>query len=401
MRVFAQFVLCMQFFLVMHNTLYSFNSVKLSFSAPRIVSVKNQYDEILPEYVSLSGFRMLADAIFDDVNGYPGGYSHSEMTPARNMVDVNHIQHRLPIIYVNPHKLSSFLVKMAPKIRSNYVLIMSGDDSNFPDDFTGDPRVNFTRSKIDFEALLADKKISHLFISNYTGGRRDNVTPIPLGIDYHHSKVNGTVFNGIERNFQQTTGKIRSILSHAPVTSKRIKKIYMSGHIRNTSARHKSKGLLDRVQLDALLRGNPLFHFQNEWLPRESSWRSSSKYAFVFSPIGRGFDCHRVWESIALGQIVLVQSSPVDPIFEGLPVIPIKDPSKITIADLDRWLVKFGNASHNTDYLDKISMSYWQKKVFEKAAFANSNQKPRIKRIWNNWLDRGGMVKFVGIKLSA
>jgi len=71
-------------------------------------------------------------------------------------------------------------------------------------------------------------------------------------------------------------------------------------------------------------------------------WRARGEYAFVLSPHGVGLDCHRTWEALALGHIVLVPSSPLDSLYAGLPVIPIRDWNEIAPQQLNAW------SSHNS-----------------------------------------------------
>ncbi len=55
------------------------------------------------------------------------------------------------------------------------------------------------------------------------------------------------------------------------------------------------------------------------------SWRTQSRFAFVASPLGTGWDCHRTWEALVLGCIPIVSRSPMARLFEGLPVIVVSD----------------------------------------------------------------------------
>ena len=52
---------------------------------------------------------------------------------------------------------------------------------------------------------------------------------------------------------------------------------------------------------------------------------------YAHSPPGHGLDCHRTWEALSLGCIVLVQASPLDGLFAHwqLPVV--------SLAGLDAW----------------------------------------------------------------
>jgi hypothetical protein len=48
-----------------------------------------------------------------------------------------------------------------------------------------------------------------------------------------------------------------------------------------------------------------------------------SSYKFCVSPPGRGVDTHRTWEALMVGTIPIMLSTPLDPLFEKLPVIII------------------------------------------------------------------------------
>lgn len=52
--------------------------------------------------------------------------------------------------------------------------------------------------------------------------------------------------------------------------------------------------------------------------------------AFVFSPPGNGFDCHRSYEALYMGSVPIVMSSAVDDMFDGLPVWLVSDYSEVT-----------------------------------------------------------------------
>jgi hypothetical protein len=73
-------------------------------------------------------------------------------------------------------------------------------------------------------------------------------------------------------------------------------------------------------------------------LPRREMWRRRGQYAAVLSPHGGGLDCHRTWEALALGHLVVVPSSSLDPLFEGLPVVAVESWREVTAEALARWL---------------------------------------------------------------
>ena len=366
------------------------NAIEWYLRSPSIGNIKNnRYRESLPYYVSTVGFRMIADSIFDDPSIHPGGYdSRFENTLARIKSSVNHIQDRHPIIYVNPRKLSEFLVDMAPKISQSYILILHNDDYSVPDDYSLMNKNE--RVRVDMNRLLADKNIKHFFISNYVGLPQHNITAIPLGVDFHAS-VSRPGYLGIKvgQSPYEQSEQLRVMGMQSPNTVLRSRKVLMNSHFSNTSKRHRTRGLLDRHQIAEILRKNPLVVFQEKKLSRHDTWKLATKYAFVYSPVGNGFDCHRVWESLALGQIVLVQSSPLDHLFKGLPVVPIKDLNEINEKNLTRWLSKFGDIRKNSLYQNPLTFKYWEDKILEQAKLttaskSNSNILKRIQKFFDN-----------------
>jgi hypothetical protein len=62
-------------------------------------------------------------------------------------------------------------------------------------------------------------------------------------------------------------------------------------------------------------------------------YRTLKRCTYAICPPGRGIDTHRVYECIYLGVIPIVRSSPLDPLYSGMPV-------KIVVqwADLIPWL---------------------------------------------------------------
>lgn len=96
-------------------------------------------------------------------------------------------------------------------------------------------------------------------------------------------------------------------------------------------------------------------------------WKLKGEYAFCVSPHGYGLDSHRAWEGLVLGNIVIMKASSLDPMFEGLPVVIVKDWSEVNERNLDLWLEKYKDAFTNPAYRDKLTHAYWMNKI-KKAA---------------------------------
>ena len=81
---------------------------------------------------------------------------------------------------------------------------------------------------------------------------------------------------------------------------------------------------------------------------------------FVFSPPGNGLDCHRHWECLLAGAIPIVQSSLLNELFDGLPVMIVNDPSEITYHKLYEFLSNYKTKNYNNE---KKYSTYWVNKI--------------------------------------
>merc|ERR1719411_1871226 len=95
---------------------------------------------------------------------------------------------------------------------------------------------------------------------------------------------------------------------------------------------------------------------------RSYLWETMIEFAFIISPQGIGPDCHRTWEGLLLGMIVLVLKwgSPFDRMYEGLPVVRLRNWTEITAENLRRW-----QATHVNDFdpagplHSRLTHKYW------------------------------------------
>ncbi len=95
-------------------------------------------------------------------------------------------------------------------------------------------------------------------------------------------------------------------------------------------------------------------------LPREETWNNQIQYSFVISPHGNGYDCHRTWEALILGCIVIVKKSGIDELYSDLPVLIINDWSDINLELLESTINIFKCKVFN---YDKLLLKYWVDKI--------------------------------------
>lgn len=87
-----------------------------------------------------------------------------------------------------------------------------------------------------------------------------------------------------------------------------------------------------------------------------------SQSVFVASPPGNGLDCHRTWEALLMGCYPIVKSSTLDPLFEHLPVVIVKDWRDATESLLHKKKREFSNKQWPRE---KLYAPYWFQQVLE------------------------------------
>lgn len=86
-----------------------------------------------------------------------------------------------------------------------------------------------------------------------------------------------------------------------------------------------------------------------------------SQHKFCISPPGNGVDCHRIWESIYVGCIPIVEKNDIlYNYFNTLPILWIKDYSIITTDYLNNEYNRIKNTNFN---LEKSTLKYWIDKI--------------------------------------
>lgn len=91
-----------------------------------------------------------------------------------------------------------------------------------------------------------------------------------------------------------------------------------------------------------------------------TSWdqymEAMSNYKFVVSPRGYGLDSYRTWEALLVGSIPIVKSSPLNPLYENLPILVISDWSDVNENFLQ---AKYKEIISKKYDLEKLYCEYW------------------------------------------
>ena len=149
---------------------------------------------------------------------------------------------------------------------------------------------------------------------------------------------------------------LRSIIQKSKPFWERQPKCYANFHFLMTT-----KHGYDRI--DAFNNINKeLVYYEPNKIIRLKTWNIQKDYAFVISPHGGGFDCHRTWEALALGCIPIVKTSKIDILYDELPVLIVNNWSDITQELLQNTIELYKTRKYN---YDKLTLEFWKNKIQE------------------------------------
>ena len=87
------------------------------------------------------------------------------------------------------------------------------------------------------------------------------------------------------------------------------------------------------------------------------------KNRFVISPAGNGLDTHATWEALMAGCIPIVPKSPLDPLFEDLPVWLVESWSEVTDESVTKMSGRFRQRKKFN--WAKLFVPWWREKIHE------------------------------------
>jgi len=262
------------------------------------------------------------------------------------------------IIWINPDMVRNFFYSKLQIIKQPFVLVICDGDNTFPHE------VGLSSSELN--SLVSDPKIIHIFAQNNVIVH-PKISSIPIGIDFHTLAY---------KNEKKTPPKnqekiLKRIIENSKSIEKRIDRIFVdfqhNDNIRNGSFKRYLELNEDRKTIFQKLIQTNLIDYTESPIDRSKLWEIKSNYTFTVSPHGNGLDCHRTWEDLALGCIVIVKSSSIDNLYEDLPVVIINDWNEITEKNLKEWKQKFSVIMKDRIYYEKLKNEYWIKKITDRS----------------------------------
>jgi hypothetical protein len=241
-------------------------------------------------------------------------------------------------IYVKMGNFKEF-INIIDRIPFNFILITGDGDETFPKDVL--PYELFIN-------IINNNKIIKWYSTNCDENIHPKLSVVPIGLNYHCSALWNNV-PIVNQEYLLETIRIQSLPFY-----ERINKCYSNFHF----SFHNNFGNPRKDAIDQI--SSSLIYYEPNKISTEDTWVNQSKYTFVISPHGNGLDCHRTWEALILGCIVIVKKSVLDPLYDDLPVLIVNEWSDITEDLLQKTLHLF--KTRTFDY-NKLTLQYWYNKV--------------------------------------
>lgn len=188
------------------------------------------------------------------------------------------------IIFVKGDWVELFKSKILPHIHNKFKLITHNAD---------------TANPLPHLDLLNDERLIHWYGMN-ANIEHIKFTPIPIGV----------------ANDKWSHGNKKLLHSIKQKNNKKNKLVYCNFDFNTNPYRYK---IYEQV------KNKTFIDFDFEKRTQEDYWNILSQYKFVISPPGNSVDCHRVWESIYLGVVPIVEKHVAMKSFYDLPILFIDD----------------------------------------------------------------------------
>jgi hypothetical protein len=238
-------------------------------------------------------------------------------------------------VYIHTTALPRFVAEYLPHVSVPFVLVSGDSDMTVPDDYPN-----------AWEAIVASPLVRRWYAQNCTRTDHPKVVQLPIGL-YFHTVIRGPHPWSTRLSPAQQEAQLYQVCA-VPRTQQT--KCYGNFHFLLTTRyghdRHDAMARIPRAMIDYEPRRTSRLH----------TWTTMRGYRYIVSPHGNGLDCHRTWEALALGCIPIVKSSPLDPMYAGLPVLIVRDWNEVTQERLTSFVP-------DRSALHKLTLTHWNNQI--------------------------------------
>jgi len=244
-----------------------------------------------------------------------------------------------PTIYVCSSAIPHFISNILSLITTPFILVSGDCDETIPYDIMTNEQ---------FNAFINHKMLLHWFCQNIVI-RHDKITCMPIGLDYHTMQSHRVWGEITSASNQESI--LEKIKQNSLYFTGRLIKCYANYHflMATKHGKYDRQDAYDNISKD-------LVYYEPSKTNRLATWTKQAEYAFVISPHGNGYDCHRTWEALILGCIPIVKKSAIDVLYEDLPVLIVNEWKDVTAKLLHDTVECYKNKVFN---FDKLNLKYW------------------------------------------
>jgi len=237
-------------------------------------------------------------------------------------------------------------------INISFILITTNGTECFP---YGNYPCTDNNLKYKYDKLLEKKNLIKWFTKNPCI-IHNKIVPIPLGNKWRWQKYDFFTENK-KNTFNILNKYCKNAKSNFLNMKLKTELLYFGGmNLSTTNKVHYKIHSNSRKILFNLLKDK--FIYESNILSFENYLIKISKCKFVICPPGAGIDTHRCWESLLMGSIPIMYHTPLDPLFEKLPVLLIDDYSILTDQFLHEQYEIIMNKKNEYDF-SILYTDYW------------------------------------------
>lgn len=251
-------------------------------------------------------------------------------------------------VYVITSALPHWFSVIYPKLKENKIRIflVTGDST------VSAPLAIFNGNKVQFHHYMREGVIIHWFCQNCDYPECPQISPIPLGLDFHtlHRMPNWgepkTPYSEQDRQLQA--------LSNGLAWKERKDAVLLDAHLTaNTNP-------TDRSAAYTMLGPRPFIELLPASLRRSEYWQRIGQHKYIVSPLGKGMDCHRTWEAMIMGAIPIIRKTTITSLFHNMPVLQVDSYDAINEPMLKNFETAFlENKEKNIYHLERLTLEYW------------------------------------------
>jgi len=254
-------------------------------------------------------------------------------------------------IYICYEALPNFVRNFLPKIYTYFTLV------------TGDSDHDVTMYKEETDYILNHPHLMNWFVQN-RAMEHSKLKPLPIGLDFHTvwEKQGNWGIRPVSPIAQERL--LLNNLFESPLPANKLNGFYCNW-VTNGMYGDRQE-CIDKIDKEVCFLEN---------LPRSRKFmlQRQSEFMLTVSPRGLNYECHRTYETLALGCIPIVKRNPfLDSLYDELPVIQVDDWSEVQRGNIQKYV----NLVLAQDYdFNSLFLQHWVAKIKGK----NCSPLPRMK----------------------